>query len=247
MRPRIIASIEARMGSSRFPGKVLTDICGAPALTRLLRRLERSKRLDGIILATSTNAADNVLEEWALSMNVACFRGSEEDVLKRVIEAQQKMQSDIVVEVTGDCVLLDPKVIDLGINTFFENDCDVVTNTCKPSFPMGIDVQVYPLRKLEEVARTVFDPTVREHVSSYFYRHPEKYRLIHLIAPPHLRASNYRFQLDYPEDKEFITEVYRRLGPKYGDSFGVEEIMALIEREPALLEINRQCVEKAVL
>lgn len=241
---RVIASIEARMGSSRFPGKVLAPVCGQPALTRLLQRLRRCRNVDDIILATSVAPTDDVLERWAASEEVAIHRGSEDDVLLRVVEAQRKMKSDVVVEITGDCILLDPELIDMGVETFFGNDCDVVTNTRQPSYPLGADIQVYRLRDLEEVERTITDPAVREHVSLYFYEHPERYRIIHLFAPKRWMAPYFRLQLDYPEDLRFINEVYRRLEPEYGDAFGLEEIMSVLRREPALVEINRHCVEK---
>jgi len=244
--PRVIASIEARMGSSRFPGKVLADVNGQPALTRLIRRLRRSKALDGIILATTVSPSDDALERWAAIEGVPCYRGSEEDVLNRVVQAQTRMNSDIVVEVTGDCILLDPEIIDLGVATFFENDCDVVTNVRKLSFPMGMDVQVYRLRDLAEIERTVRDdPAVREHVSLYLYEHPERYRIIHFFAPARWHAPDCRFQLDYPEDHRFLNEVYRRLEPAFGDAFGIEEIMALLKQEPGLVEINVHCLEKS--
>lgn len=243
--PRIVASIEARMGSSRLPGKVLSDVAGRPALTRLVRRLRRSKRLNDIVLATSTASADDALESWAASEQVACHRGSEDDVLLRVVEAHRKMNSEIVVEVTGDCTLIDPEIIDWGIETFLENPCDVVANVRKPSFPMGIDVQVFRRAALEDVERSVGDAAVREHVSLFFYEHPERYRILHLLAPPRWHGPTYRFQLDYPEDSRFINEVYRRLEPQHGDAFGVEEIMALLRREPNLLEINGHCEENA--
>jgi spore coat polysaccharide biosynthesis protein SpsF len=234
------------MGSSRFPGKVLADVCGQPALTRLLRRLRRSERLDGIVLATTTEPADDALEAWARSEGVDCYRGSEDDVLLRVVEAHAMMRSEVVVEITGDCVLLDPEVIDLGIVTFLENDCDVVTNVRKLSYPMGADVQVFRLGDLEEVARTVDDPAVREHVSLYFYEHTERYRVIHMFAPARWRAPDCRFMLDYPEDLRFIREVYGRLEPTYGDAFGVEEIIGLLSQEPSLSDININCVNKPV-
>ena len=243
--PRIIASIEARMGSSRFPGKVLADINGQPALTRLVRRLGRCKQLDGIILATTVSPADDVLESWALKEGVECHRGSEEDVLLRVVEAHQKMKSDIVVEVTGDCTLLDPEITGMGIETFLSNNCDVVTNNLKASYPMGIDMMIFRLCDLEEVAATVFDEAVREHVSLYFMEHPERYRVINLYAPARWYAPEYRFQLDYHEDHRFINEVYRKLEPEYGESFGIEEMMALLRSEPSLTEINNHCVEKS--
>ncbi len=243
--PRIIASIEARMGSSRFPGKVLSDVNGQPALTRLVRRLRRARRLDGIVLATTVSRRDDALEQWAAAEGVAVHRGSEEDVLQRVVDAQRSQRSDVVVEITGDCILLDAELIDLGVATFLENDCDVVANVRKLSFPMGMDFQVFRWSALDEVARTIRDPAVREHVSLHFYEHPEQYRILHVFAPARWHAPDYRFQLDYPEDHRFINEVYRRLEPEYGDAFGIEEIMALLRKEPSLVEINRHCVEKA--
>jgi spore coat polysaccharide biosynthesis protein SpsF len=243
--PRIIASIEARMGSSRLPGKVLADICGQPALTRLVRRLRRCTTLHDIILATSVSPTDDVLAAWAQAEQVPIYRGSEDDVLRRVVAAQRTMAADIVVEITGDCVLLDPDIIDLGVTTFLANDCDVVTNARQPSFPMGVDVQVYRLSALAEVERTVHDAAVREHVSLYFYEHPERYRIVHLCAPRRWYGPSYRLQLDYPEDLRFITEVYGRLAPQYGDAFGLDEIMDVLRREPSLLTINQHCHEKA--
>ena len=234
------------MGSSRFPGKALADVCGAPALTRLLRRLRRSRLVDDVVLATSVSASDDVLEGWAGEVGIACHRGSEADVLRRVVEAQRMMDSDLVVEVTGDCILLDPEVIDLGIATFLGNECDVVTNTRRPSFPMGVDVQVFRRQDLEAVERTVGDPAVREHVSLYFYEHPARYRIIHLVAPARWQGPTYRFQLDYPEDHQFISAVYRRLEPRHGDAFGVQDILDLLRQEPGLTAVNRHCVEKAV-
>lgn len=244
--PRIVASIEARMTSSRFPGKVLTDIEGVPALTRLVRRLRRVQRLDAIVLATSDRPTDDPLAAWAATEGLPVHRGSEDDVLARVVGAHRQLQSDLVVEVTGDSILLDPQVIDWGIAMFLANDCDVVANVAQLSFPMGVDVQVFRLTDLAEVATTISDPAVREHVSLYFYEHPERYQILHLIAPDQWRHPDWRFQLDYPEDAEFIRAVYRRLEPQWGDEFGLAEMVSLLTQTPELLEINRHCVEKSV-
>jgi spore coat polysaccharide biosynthesis protein SpsF len=241
---RIIASIEARMGSSRLPGKVLADVNGKPALSRLLNRLRCCELLDGIVLATSTDPKDDAVVSWAQSEGIHYHRGSEDDVLLRVVQAQQKMNSDVVVEVCGDMMLLDYELIDLGIRTFEENDCDVVTTTCKPSYPVGADVLVFGLKDLIWVQENIFEPQIREHVSLYFFQHPEKYRIINLIAPKRFRAPDKRFVLDYPEDLEFIRAVYRRLEPEYGDSFGIAEILELLKKEPELAGINRHIVEK---
>lgn len=243
---RVVASIEARMNSSRLPGKVLADVCGQPAIARLVSRLRRCTTLDDIVLATTTSPADDPLVRWAQDNGVAVHRGSEIDVLGRVVGAHRQMETDVIVEVTGDCPLLDPDVIDLGVTTFLHNDCDVVANVRHLSFPMGVDVQVFRLSALCEVAEIVLDPAVREHVSLYFYEHPQTYRLIHLIAPRSWYAPDYRFLLDYPEDLTFVREVYRRLEPRYGNDFGLDELLQLLQREPELREINGHCEEKAV-
>ena len=232
------------MGSSRLPGKVLADIHGHPALARLHARLRQSERLAGIVLATTENPADDALAEWADSAGLACFRGSEDDVLLRVVEAHRLMNSDVVVEVCGDTPLIDPGVIDMAVDTFSTNECDVVSTTWAPSFPQGIDAQVFPLKALEDVETRVTDPAVREHVSLHFYENPARYRPIHLMAPPRWRAPELRCQLDYPEDLRFINEVYARLAPRFGDRFGVEEILETVRREPRLADINRHREER---
>jgi len=241
---RVVASIEARMGSSRLPGKVLMDVGGMTALDRLVARLRSCTRLDDIVLATSTAPQDDRLEEWARSAGLAVHRGSEDDVLQRVVDAQRAMNSDIVVEVTGDCPLLDPEVIDLGIATFFANDADVVSNVRVPSFPQGADVQVFRTAALAHVAATVDDPAVREHVSLHFYEDPA-YRVIHLLAPPAWEAPGVRLQLDYPEDLDFIRTVYRELEPSLGGTFGISAILDLLGRQPAIARINAHCEEKS--
>lgn len=245
-KPRTVASIEARMGSSRLPGKILMDVAGRPSLTRHVERLRLAQTLDDIVVATSVDPLDDEVEKWGAREGVKVFRGSEDDVLGRVVEAHRMMRTELIVEVTGDSPLLDPQIIDMGVDIFLANKCDVVSNTWKQTFPAGVDLQVFPFALLDEVSRTVDDPAVREHVSLYFYEHPEKYKVIHLLAPARWRAPHYRFCLDYPEDLEFVSAVYERLLPEHGPGFGVEEVMSLLKREPELLEININCRKKPV-
>lgn len=242
---RVVASIEARMGSSRLPGKVLSDVVGKPALTRLVARLRLCDLVDDIVLATSTERGDDVLEKWALDEGVACYRGSENDVLLRVVEAHKKMQTEVIVEITGDCILTDPEIIDMGVRTFLEHDCDVVSNCFKSGFPLGLFVQVFRAEDLYDVARRIDDPAVREHVSLYFYEHPELYRLIHLFPPKRWSAPDLRLCLDYPEDLELNRRIYEMLEPSYGEAFGIEEIIQLFRTDPGLAAINSKCVEKS--
>lgn len=244
-QPRIVASIEARMESSRLPGKVLMDTHGRPALDRLVERLRAVPQLDEIILATTVSPADDALARWAGDSGLAVHRGSEDNVLQRVVDAHRAVGGDIVVEVTGDCVLICPEVIELGIDTFLANDCDVVSNCGRiQTFPLGADVQVFPLSLLEDVAARVSDPAVREHVSLHFYE-SSAYRVINLIAPTEWRVPDARLQLDYPEDHAFVEAVLAELEPTHGPVFGLTAIAALLRTHPELLEINRGCRERA--
>ena len=245
-KPRIVASIEARMGSSRLPGKVLMDIGGKPALHRLIQRLRKCKTLDEIVVATSKSATDDELEEWCKCNKIKCYRGSEEDVLDRVVQAHESVGSDLIVEITGDCPLTDPNIVDLGVETFLKNDTDVVTNCGSVlTWPMGQYVQVFPFRLLQQLNQSTTDPVVREHVSLFFYENPEKYKTINLIAPNQWRYPSWRLQLDYPEDLKFQNEIHLKLAPDFGDCFGIEETVAVLNKFPDLLKINAQCVEKS--
>jgi spore coat polysaccharide biosynthesis protein SpsF len=246
IKPKVVASIEARMGSSRLPGKVLYDINGQPAIERLVNRLKLCKEIDEIIIATTDKDGDNELVEWAINNQLPVFRGSEDDVLNRVVNAQKSVKSDIVVEITGDCILLDPNIIDLGIRTYLANDFDVVTNARIASYAQGLDVQVYSLEIIEFVEKNIKDPAVREHVSLYFYENPNLYSVCNLIAPPQWERPKLRLQLDYQEDLMLIRELYKRLEPKWGYSFGVEKIIEELNSNPELEKINASCIEKAV-
>lgn len=242
---QVVASIEARMGSSRLPGKVLADIGGQTALDRLVARLRGCTMLDDIIVATSTGAADDAIANWATHAGVALHRGSEEDVLQRVCDAHAFMQSDIIVEITGDCPLIDPSIVDFAVKTFLDNDCDVVTTAHRPSFPQGTDVQVFRADALKHVADTISDPAVREHVSLHFYETPEQYRVLYLSGPARYQAPDLRLQLDYPEDLEFIRKIYAELEPCFGPLFDTVDILTLLKERPDLQMINAHCQEKS--
>lgn len=247
MKRRVVASIEARMGSSRLPGKVLEDICGTPALQRLVDRLRACRSVDEVVVATSTSETDDVLASWCGDYGVSCYRGSEEDVLDRVVAAHRAAGSDLVVEITGDCPLTDPAVVDLGVETMLAHDVDVVTNCGTVlTWPMGQYVQVFPLALLAEVNERERDSAVHEHVSLFFYEHPERYRTINLIAPRHWQAPDWRLQLDYPADLEFQRAVHNLLEPTHGAVFGMEALMPLLHRDPSLVAINIHCEEKSV-
>lgn len=244
-RPKVVASIEARMGSSRLPGKVLMDVNGKTALDRLVERLKACETIDEIVLATSVASQDDQLEEWAKTAGLKCYRGSEDDVLDRVLKAHEMIGSEVVMEATGDCTLLDPQVVDMGVETYFANSCDIVTNTRKTSYPLGIDVQVFPLSLLKQVSDETQDREDREHVTKYIYDNEDRFRIIHLIAPKRLQRPIWRFMLDYPEDLKFLNEVYRNLEPLYGSVFGIERTIPFLDLHQDIVEINLDAKTKS--
>ena len=242
---KIIASIEARMGSSRLPGKVLRKFGNETALSLLVKRLKKSKLINDIVVATSSMSKDDVICEWCLENNVSFFRGSEDDVLDRVVRAHEKMDSDLIVEITGDCPFTDPKIVDLAIQTFLDNNYDVVTNCGNNlSWPMGIYAQVFSLENLKWVNENISDEVVHEHVSLYFYENPNLYNVYDLIAPQRFSYPYLRIVLDYEEDFIFLTKIYEKLNIKHDDFFGINEIINLLKSEPKLININKDCKEK---
>lgn len=227
---RVVASIEARMGASRLPGKVLADLAGRPALGRMIERVRRAQTLDDIVVATTDSPRDDAVAVWAEEAGVSVFRGSEDNVLDRVLKAQRRMRSDIVVELCGDCPLIDPHVIDIAVRRFAEGDCDIVTTTAPQSYPEGIDVEVFALNSLEEVAARCDDAEVREHVSSDFYRNPARWRLVSLKAPKLLHRPALRLLLDWPDDLVFLSDLYARLDSEFGAAFTTRDVLCLIDR-----------------
>jgi spore coat polysaccharide biosynthesis protein SpsF len=219
---------------------------GIPAIERLTRRLQASSLLDGIVLATTTNPLDDALVSWAKSFGLPVFRGSEDDVLLRVVEAQRFMGSDIVVEITGDATLTDPAVVDIALRTFMQNECDVVSTSARRSYPLGIDAQVFRLKDLEWVADNIPDLAVREHVSLYFYENPSKYRVINLAAPENAHRPHYRLVLDYPQDLEALSAVCRQLEPHIGVGFSVSDIVRVLDKNPEIVALNAASPVKPV-
>ncbi len=244
MSKKTIASIEARMASKRLPGKMMMDINGKPVIERVVERLKKAKLIDDVIIATTNNKLDDILFEWANSNKVKCFRGSEEDVLERVVGAHEKMHSEIIIEICGDTPLVDPETIDLAIEIFNKGKYDVVSNTFMSNYPQGIDAQVFSFKALKEISETIFDPQVREHVSLYFYENPEKYNIFHMKAPKIFSRKKQRLQLDYEEDLILIREIYKSLENNNNNAFfNLKDILKLLDEKPYLKKININCIE----
>lgn len=243
--PRIVITIEARMLSTRLPGKVLRTILGRPMLALMIERLKRVKKAAAIMVATTVDPSCDVIEALAHELGVGCFRGSEDDVLDRVLQAARAAQADLIVETTGDCPLLDPAVIDRMIDEFLRGDFDYVANVLRPTWPRGMDVQVFPRAVLERVAQLTNDPADREHVSLYIYEHPEIFRLHNVESGLPAEAADLRLTVDTPEDFALVTRIYEALYAS-NPHFGMPEILELFERYPEWRDINRTIQQKAV-
>lgn len=227
-----IASVSARMGSTRLPGKVLRQICGKPHLTRLVNRIWRSK-VDGVVVATTQNPEDDAIEYWAKTEGVACYRGSQDDVLSRIVGSQQMMKSDLCVMVWGDCPLIDPFFIDQAID-LVEDGADLAMGPTARRFPHGVSPHALRLELLEELNRTTEDPAHREHTTLAFYEEPG-YNVAKLVAPPEWDC-NARLQVDYLEDHMVVEAINSFLGPY--DDFGTGEIVQLLREQPWIMDIN---------
>ena len=206
-------------------------------LHRLLERLRRS-RFDTVSLATSTDASDDVLIDLAEEAGVSTHRGSLNDVLSRVIGAARAAEADVIVEITGDCPLVDPAIVDAVLARYLAGGYDYVANVLDElTFPIGFDVQVFSVDLLEDVSRLTQDPADRENVTSFIYRNPERYRLLNVRAPPALDRPRYRLCVDYPQDFHLIEQIYQTLYP-VDAAFSAEAVVLLLDSRPDLATSN---------
>jgi spore coat polysaccharide biosynthesis protein SpsF len=240
---RAVAIVQARMGSTRLPGKVLRPLAGQPVLWHVLQRLRRCERLDAIAVATSTGAIDDPVATFAATQGAAVVRGPEDDVLARYLLAARALDADIVVRVTGDAPLVDPVTIDRLVAALSAGQGDYcILDPAVPNLVEGID----PCTRaaLERLARDAGDdPVAREHVTAYFKQHPGFVRVHHEPVEPALRGTGVRLSVDTPADLAFLEAVYARLGIAAGAA-DLRDVGALLEREPALLRINAAVRQK---
>jgi spore coat polysaccharide biosynthesis protein SpsF len=242
---KIVCFIEARMRSRRLPGKVLRPVCGKPMLELMIERVKRARTLDGIVVATTDQPCDESIASLAASLGVGAFRGSEEDVLSRVLGAARAYGADVIVETTGDCPLHDPALIDKVVADFRIGGADFVSNVLDYTTPRGTDVRVFTTDALDEINRTSNDPADHEHVSLHFWEHPTKYRLRNVRTELGAEVAELRLTVDTPEDFALITAVYDALYPDKPD-FTLADVLALFKQRPELLLMNRSVKQKAI-
>ncbi len=234
---KVVVIIQARMGSTRLPGKVLLEVCGKTLLQHQLERVKRAKTVDEIIVATTDLERDAPIERVAQACGVQVYRGSENDVLDRYEQAAQQTGAETVVRLTADCPLMDPAVIDKVIGFFHANDFDYVSNVRPPTYPDGMDVEVFTRVALDESASEAVLPTEREHVTAFIAKRPERFRIGNVTHDgPDLSA--YRLTIDEPADWEVIRWVFEELYPTKPD-FTLDDIMNLLTLHPEIATLNK--------
>jgi spore coat polysaccharide biosynthesis protein SpsF len=239
---KIVAIIQARMGSTRLPGKVLMDLEGATVLARVLARAKRAVTINQVVVATSDLPADDVIIGECKRLAATVFRGDENDVLDRYYRAAQFSKADVVVRITADCPLLDPEVTDHTVSEFLDQRPDYASNALIRTYPRGLDTEVFTITALERAWREASERYQRAHVTPYIYQNPEQFRV--LAVKGEQDYSGFRWTLDTPQDLEFLRAVYARFPGR--DDFGWLDVRNLLEREPHLLELNRNVAQKAL-
>jgi len=241
---KIGAIIQGRMGSTRLPGKVMKEILGKSLLELLIERLRFSQFVDQIVIATTVNQEDDAIYGLAKKLSIECFRGSEDDVLCRYYEASKKFSFDHIVRLTADCPLIDPEVVDRVVRFYLENETryDYVSNTLTPTYPDGLDVEIFSFDVLERLHRLSNKRYQREHVCTYLVEHPDQFRMANVTNNTDL--SKLRLTVDEPEDFELVRRILENIYPKK-PMFLLEDILALLQEHPDLIEINKDIERNA--
>lgn len=235
---KIVATIEARMTSSRLPGKVMLPANGIPLLVHLINRLKQVLSIQEIVLATTVNPEDDCLIELAQQEEISYFRGSEDDVMLRVIGAAESVNADIVVEILGDCPIVDPLIVEQTIQMFLNNSCDYASNGHIPSYPVGMGCQIFRLETLKRSAEMTGDPMDHEHVTLHIRANPDLFSHLYLIASPDLFWPDLWLTLDERSDYELL----RKIIEYFGDTnpiFSCREVINLLEAKPEWIETNK--------
>ncbi|MDO7845550.1 glycosyltransferase family protein [Hymenobacter sp. M29] len=238
--PRVLTVVQARMGSSRLPGKVLLPLAGQPLLVRMVERVQRARLAGTVVVATTTEAADDVLADLCAAHGIECFRGDALDLLDRHYQAARQHGADVVLKIPSDCPLIDPAIIDEVVRFYldFAERYDFVSNLHPPTFPDGNDVEVMPFAALETAWREAKRPLEREHTTPFFWENPGRFQIGNVTWDAGRDYSmSHRWTIDYPEDYAFISAVYEALYPTKPD-FGLSDILHLLEQRPDIAQLN---------
>ena len=242
----VVIIVQARMGSSRLPGKVLKCIDSRPMLSYQLERLRRATRADGIVVATTDSPIDDAIVKFSDQEGVESFRGSEIDVLSRFYGAATKVGADCVVRVTADCPLIEPDLVDLAIGKYSDSGIryDYVSNMLEPTWPYGMAVEVFSIKALTEAHAEATASPEREHVTPFIYWRPQRYRLGSLAMTPNL--SHHRWTVDTGEDFELICRIVRSLYSR-NTAFTMRDVLEVLGANPDWSKINAHVQQRQAL
>jgi spore coat polysaccharide biosynthesis protein SpsF len=233
----IVAVIQARMSSSRLPGKVLMPLAGKPVLEHVVCRIRACTTISQVVIATSTDQTDDVIQAWCDNAGVTCYRGSLEDVLDRYYQTAKIHQADAVVRITADCPIIDPTIVDEVVNEYIARGYDYYG--LSGEFPDGLDCTVFAVTALERAWREAKLPSEREHVGPYIENHPELFKSGGLNKFTGL--SHHRWTLDEPRDYVFLQAIFARLY-RETSPFLASEVLALLDNKPELMDINSNII-----
>jgi spore coat polysaccharide biosynthesis protein SpsF len=243
---KTVAIIQARMGSTRLPGKVMKNLSGKTVLSQVIARVKACPRVDEVVVATTARPEDAIIVEESHRCGVKSFRGSQEDVLSRYYLAAREAGAETVVRVTADCPLFDPQVLERMLSQFQTLSTggpgpDYFSNTLKRTFPRGLDAEIFTMAALERAHRQAVAPFDREHVTPYIYRHPESFVLQNFANPVDL--SHHRWTLDTAADWRLLEAVYAALN-RQGTIFTTQAVLDLLESRPELVALNAHVEQK---
>ncbi len=234
----IVAIIQARMGSTRLPGKVLKKVLGKPMLMYMIERLRFSNQIENVVIATSTSEKDDEIADFCINNDISYYRGNESDVLDRVYKTAKKFNADPVLRLTGDCPLIDPEIVDNLILQFTESGKYDYMNTGS-SYAEGLDVEILDFSVLEEAWRNAKLKTEREHVTPYIWSNPEKFKVKTIEYKNDL--SKYRFTIDEVKDFMVVKEIFKALYNK-NSIFHIDEIIEFLDSHPDIFQINQDVI-----
>ncbi|MDB9992256.1 glycosyltransferase family protein [Amylibacter sp.] len=234
--------IQARMNSSRSPGKVLEDILGKPMLLRQLQRIEAANKNIDIVCVTSDNPSDDPIELICRKNNFNCFRGSLDNVLDRYISAAKFYNVQNIIRIGGDDPLIDVDQIKILINEHKNTYADFIFTSHYKGWPLGCVSELISVQALKDISEKTGDPLYLEHIIPWFHENSDDYKYIAVNSPNHLRRPNYYFTVDYPEDLKMIKSIFRELLP-LGEFFSFSDVINLCDNKPDILDINKHLHE----
>lgn len=243
---RTVIIIQARMNSSRLPGKVLKPLAARPLLTHVVERCKRAQKADVVAVATSTERSDDPIAALCKHDDIFCIRGPLDDVLARYVRAGEETGAERIVRITADCPLVDPRVIDSCITTHETSSADYVSNVNPVrTFPHGLDVEVFSFKALETAAREAYAPYDREHVTSYIYRNDTgAFRIGPAVIAPKEYVRPYRLCVDYPEDFTLMEKLYERFYTP-GSLVSVPQALSFLDVRQDVAAINADCEQRS--